>query len=100
MKTSRTFAIATGIGKRWNSELCLSSKSKGFDWGIAMSKDGKADLLATWRRMLQEPELYLDPEELYDILIGMANTLERERVISTEEWLQLVRDASTLLVDS
>ncbi|KWU49367.1 hypothetical protein [Pseudomonas palleroniana] len=65
-----------------------------------MSKDGKADLLATWRRMLQEPELYLDPEELYDILIGMANTLERERVISTEEWLQLVRDASTLLVDS
>ncbi|UOK36343.1 hypothetical protein MJP36_17705 [Pseudomonas palleroniana] len=65
-----------------------------------MSKDRKADFLATWRRMLKEPELYLDPEELYDILIGMANTLERERVISTEEWLQLVRDASTLLVDS
>jgi hypothetical protein len=65
-----------------------------------MIKDRKTTALAAWRRMREEPQLHLDPEELYEILINMANSLERDRIISTAEWLQLVRDASTLLVDS
>ena len=62
-----------------------------------MSKDIKADSLAAWHRMLKEPELYLDPEELYEILIGMADTLRREGLISEAEWRNLVRHASKAL---
>lgn len=63
-----------------------------------MSRDSKSTELATWCRMLEEPNLYIDPEELYDILLGMANSLEQEGVISATEWRHLVRDASTILV--
>lgn len=62
-----------------------------------MSKDRKTTALAAWRRMREEPQLHIDPEELYEILISMANSLEHDRIISTAEWLQLVRDASLIL---
>ncbi|PKH12588.1 hypothetical protein BI292_06145 [Pseudomonas sp. 43NM1] len=62
-----------------------------------MSHDRKKELLAIWHRMLGEPDLYIDPEELYDILIEMANSLERDGVINAAEWLQLVREASAIL---
>jgi len=63
-----------------------------------MSKDSKAIALVTWRRMLEEPNLYIDPEELYDMLLKMADSLEQAGIISSAEWRHLVRDASIILV--
>ena len=42
-----------------------------------MSNDRKENALALWRSMMEETELYIDYEELYEILIEMANGLMR-----------------------
>lgn len=62
-----------------------------------MSNDRKSKALAAWRSMMEETELFIDHEELYSILIEMANSLERDKVISESEWRDLVRQASTIL---
>ncbi|AZE67761.1 hypothetical protein ACAW49_03150 [Pseudomonas sp. Env-44] len=62
-----------------------------------MSNDRKENALALWRSMMEETELYIDYEELYEILIEMANGLMREGVVTEAEWLDLVRQASKIL---
>ena len=62
-----------------------------------MSNDRKENALAHWRSMMEETELYIDYEELYEILIEMANGLMREGVVTEAEWLDLVRQASKIL---
>ncbi|MEW5697637.1 hypothetical protein [Pseudomonas synxantha] len=62
-----------------------------------MSNDRKENALALWRSMMEETELYIDYEELYEILIEMANGLMRGGVVTEAEWLDLVRQASKIL---
>ncbi len=58
-----------------------------------MREKERKQALATWRKLLEEPEIRMGAEEQYDELLKMADTMEQEELIIPEEWRQLVRKA-------
>ncbi|MFW9086987.1 hypothetical protein ACOI7N_20840 [Pseudomonas sp. P2758] len=62
-----------------------------------MSDDRKERALSNWRKLLEEPEMQLDAEGLYFMLLELAESLERDGVITHAEWRRLTREASVIL---
>ncbi|MGF6208253.1 hypothetical protein [Pseudomonas frederiksbergensis] len=46
-----------------------------------MSEDQKEKAIATWRRLLEEPEIRMSVEEQFEALVMMADELKRTGVI-------------------
>ncbi|QJI40510.1 hypothetical protein HKK52_06125 [Pseudomonas sp. ADAK2] len=59
-----------------------------------MSEDQKEKAIATWRRLLEEPEIRMSVEEQFEALVMMADELKRTGVIDREEWRELAEEAS------
>ncbi|MED7666093.1 hypothetical protein GXB78_02555 [Pseudomonas moraviensis subsp. stanleyae] len=56
--------------------------------------------LATWRKMAEQTEAALDPEQQYDKLLKAADEMEEQGLITSAEWRQLVRDAGNLFTQN
>jgi len=52
--------------------------------------------LAAWRKLAEQTEADLDPEEQYDELLKAADQMEEQGLITSAEWRQLVRDAGNV----
>lgn len=52
--------------------------------------------LAAWRKMAEQAEADLDPEQQYDELLKAADEMEEQGLITSAEWRQLVRDAGNV----
>ena len=52
--------------------------------------------LAAWRKMAEQAEADLDPEQQYDELLKAADQMEEQGLITRAEWRQLVRDAGNV----
>lgn len=52
--------------------------------------------LAAWRKMAEQSEADLDPEQQYDELLKAADQMEEQGLITSAEWRQLVRDAGNV----
>ena len=52
--------------------------------------------LAAWRKMAEQAEAALDPEQQYDELLKAADAMEEQGLITSAEWRQLVRDAGNV----
>ncbi|USU02845.1 hypothetical protein [Pseudomonas siliginis] len=52
--------------------------------------------LAAWRKMAEQAERDLDPEQQYDELLKAADQMEEQGLITSAEWRQLVRDAGNV----
>ncbi|KPG84963.1 hypothetical protein [Pseudomonas sp. RIT-PI-o] len=52
--------------------------------------------LAAWRKMAEQTEAALDPEQQYDELLKAADEMEEQGLITSAEWRQLVRDAGNV----
>jgi hypothetical protein len=59
-----------------------------------MSDDQKEKAIATWRRLLEEPEIRMSVEEQFEALVMMADELKRTGVIDRDEWRELAEEAS------
>lgn len=59
-----------------------------------MSEDQKEKAIATWRRLLEEPEIRMSVEEQFEALVMMADELKRTGVIDRDEWRELAEEAS------
>ncbi|MGU3345816.1 hypothetical protein [Pseudomonas monsensis] len=62
-----------------------------------MSDDRKERALSHWRKMLEDPDMQLDAEDLYYMLLELAESLEQDGLITPAEWRQLTREASVIL---
>ncbi|MBC8999688.1 MULTISPECIES: hypothetical protein [unclassified Pseudomonas] len=56
----------------------------------------KKELLAAWRKLATQSQPRMDPEEQYDELLKAADEMEEQGLITSAEWRQLVRDASSV----
>ncbi|WP_415762706.1 hypothetical protein [Pseudomonas sp. CP4] len=52
--------------------------------------------LAAWRKMSEQAEADLDPEQQYDELLKAADQMEEQGLITSAEWRQLIRDAGNV----
>lgn len=59
-----------------------------------MSDDQKEKAIATWRKLLEEPEIRMSVEEQFEALVMMADELKRTGVIDRDEWRELAEEAS------
>lgn len=65
-----------------------------------MNDDQKTQALLAWRKLLEEPEIRMNPEEHYDELLKAADELERTGVISSSEWRGLVKEAGSAFANA
>ena len=61
-----------------------------------MFEQQKQASLAAWRKMAEQAEGDLDPEQQYDELLKAADQMEEQGLITSAEWRQLVRDAGNV----
>ncbi|MGF6127227.1 mannitol/fructose-specific phosphotransferase system IIA component (Ntr-type) [Pseudomonas frederiksbergensis] len=59
-----------------------------------MSDDQKEKAIATWRRLLEEPEIRMSVEEQFEALVMMADELKRTGVIDSSDWREMVEEAN------
>ena len=65
-----------------------------------MIDDRKKQALTDWLKLLSQPEIRMNPEEQYDELLKMADTMEQEGLITAPEWRQLIRDAGVVFAQA
>lgn len=58
-----------------------------------MTHELKSEALAAWYKLLSEPEIRMDAQDQYDELLKAADEMERNGLIGSDEWRNLVRKA-------
>lgn len=59
-----------------------------------MSSDEKGEALATWRAVLEAPEIRMGPADQYEELVRLADNYQRGGLISEEEKNALIFEAT------
>lgn len=54
----------------------------------------KSQALTAWEKLLSQPEIRMDAEELYEELLWLADDFEEQGVISSEERTELIKKAT------
>ncbi|WP_460410410.1 MULTISPECIES: hypothetical protein [unclassified Pseudomonas] len=65
-----------------------------------MNDDRKKQELVGWRKLLEEPEIRMDAEEQYDELLKLADEYKRAGVIDSDDWRELVEEATAFYAHS
>ncbi|WP_438301654.1 hypothetical protein [Pseudomonas sp. NMS19W] len=65
-----------------------------------MKEERKQEALATWNKLLEDPEIRMGAEEQYDELLKMADAMEQGGLITAAEWRQLVRKAGEMFAQA
>lgn len=65
-----------------------------------MMRERKKRALETWREILDRPVSWAEAEGRYHQLLMAADAMEKEGLISEDEWRKLVRRAAANFIDS
>lgn len=65
-----------------------------------MKEEQRMQAITAWRRLFTLAENRIDAEDRYYRLLRSADDMERERLITSAEWLKFVQQAGTLFAST